>query len=296
MSAQQLGFDEMPRPLRMVTPAKLDSFDSCPRKFRYTYIDRPAPSRGAPWAHTGIGSAVHNALRDLWDLPLAERTGESAARLVRRYWPDSGFRDDRQRERAREIAASALATYVDDHLDPEHEPRGIERTVGAPYADLSISGRIDRVDEYEDADGRRGLVVIDYKTGRGVPNEDDVRSSMQLALYAVAVERTLRAPCDRVELHHIPTSSIASASIGGETRERQLRRAGYTADDIDTAKSRLEEGVPPDEAYPARPSTACGWCDFWAHCSEGRAVTDRRDPWFAVPGEPGREWPASTVS
>lgn len=284
----QLGFDEMPKPLRMVTPAKLDTFDSCPRRFRYIYIDRPAPPRGAPWAHTGIGAAVHNALRDLWELDVAERTGESAARLLRRQWPDVGFRDEQQRERAREISASWLERYVDEHLDPRHEPRGIERTVGAPYGDLSISGRIDRVDEHE-VDGRRSLVVIDYKTGRMAPTEDDTRSSMQLALYAVAVERTLRAPCERVELHHIPTSTISAALIGRETRERQLRRAAYTADDIDQAKERLAHGEPADEAYPARPSPACGWCDFWAQCAEGRQAARKRDPWFAVPGEDSRD-------
>ncbi len=283
--AEQLGFEQMPKPLRAVTPAKVDSFDSCPRKFRYTYIDRPPPPRGAPWAHTGIGSAVHNALKALWDLPGDGRGPDAAVRELRRLWPTVGFRDQPQRERSLEIVSGWLAAYVET-MDLADQPRGIERTVGAPYGDLSISGRVDRVDEISGPDGPE-LVVIDYKTGRAVPTEDDARSSMQLALYAVAARRTFRTPCHRVELHHIPSGVIAAAEYTDETLHRQLRRVAYTADDIDTAKEQLAAGVPADEAYPARPGPACGHCDFRASCPEGRAAAPARDPWFAVPeGDP----------
>lgn len=282
-SAQQLGFDEMPTPLRAVTPARLDTFDSCPRRFRFVYVDRPAPSRGAPWAHTGIGSAVHGALRAIWDAAPSRRSVRAVLTDLRAMWPASGFRDPEQSRRALGIVSEQVAAYVEEHVSFDDQPRGIERTVGAPYGDLAISGRIDRVDEL--ADG--SLVVIDYKTGRAVPTEHDARSSMQLAVYAVAVERTFRARCARVELHHIPSGVIAAAEITPATRERQMRRAAATADDIDRAKQRLAAGVAPDEAYPARVGPACGHCDFWSHCAEGRQVP-LKDPWFAVPGEPTR--------
>lgn len=287
MAAEQLGLEGMPKPLRQVTPAKVETFDSCPRRFRYIYVDRPSPPRGAPWAHTGIGAAVHSALRGYWDVPPERRGPDGVVADLRLMWPQAGFRDAAQSQRALEISSDQVGRYVDEHLDPEDEPRGIERTVGAPYVDLSISGRVDRVDEIETDDGR-ALVVVDYKTGRAQPTEDDARTSMQLAMYAVAAERTLRAPVERVELHHIPTSTIAGVDLSTETRHRQLRRAAYTADDIDRAKTDLAEGAAPDVAYPARPSLACGWCDFWAHCPEGKAATQLRDPWFAVPGEDSR--------
>ncbi|WP_134322629.1 RecB family exonuclease [Cumulibacter soli] len=278
--AMQLGFEGMPKPLRSVTPAKLDTFDLCPRRFRFVYVDRPAPSRGAPWAHTGIGSAVHAVLRGIWDLAPSSRSVDEVLRDLRAMWPTVGFRDLAQSRRALAIMSEHLAAYVTEHVDFNAEPRGIERTVGAPYGDLAISGRIDRVDELPDG----SLVVIDYKTGRAVPTDDEARASMQLAVYAVAVERTFRARCARVELHHIPSGVIASAEITEQTRERQMRRAAATADDIDRAKERMADGVHPDEAYPTRVSPACGHCDFWAHCADGRQVA-LKDPWFAVPGE-----------
>lgn len=285
--SEQLGFDDMPKPLRAVTPAKIDSFDSCPRKFRYTYIDRPPPPRGAPWAHVGIGSAVHNALKALWDVPLGRRTPPVAAQQLRNLWPTAGFRDQAQRERSLRVVSGWLASYVET-MDVTEQPRGVERTVGAPYGDLSISGRVDRVDEINGPDGPE-LVVVDYKTGRAVPTDDDARSSMQLALYAVAARRTFRTPCRRVELHHIPSGTIAAAEYSDETLHRQLRRAAYTADDIQTAQEQLAAGHDPDAAYPARPGPACGHCDFRQHCAEGQAAAPARDPWFAVPEGAGDE-------
>lgn len=280
---QQLGFDEMPTPLRPVTPAKLDTFDSCPRRYRYVYIDRPAPARGAPWAHTGIGSAVHGALRAIWDVPESRRSVDAVLTDLRTMWPAAGFRDTEQSRTALGIVAEQLGAYVAEHVDFAGQPRGVERTVGAPYGNLAISGRIDRVDELEDG----SVVVIDYKSGRAVPTAEDARTSMQLAVYSVAVERTFRARCARVELHHVPSGVIAAAEITPATRERQMGRAAATADDIERAKQRLLQGAAPDDAYPAQVGPACGHCDFWAHCAEGRQIP-LKDPWFAVPGEPTR--------
>ena len=67
---------------------------------------------------------------------------------------------------------------------------------------IVLSGRIDRLD------ARPGLVVVDYKTGRHLLTVDDARSSLALALYALAASRVLRRPCHRVELHHLPTGQV----------------------------------------------------------------------------------------
>ncbi len=57
-----------------------------------------------------------------------------------------------------------------------------------------MSGRIDRLDDRRGADGSGELVVVDYKTGRHVLTTDDARTSLPLALYALAAERVLRRP------------------------------------------------------------------------------------------------------
>lgn len=282
-TGEQGSFPGMPTPLYAASPSKLLSWLDCPRRYRFAYLDRPRPSVRPQRAHTSVGVSTHNALRDWWDS--TPRTPQTGGRLLREGWIGLGFRDERQSEVWRERVQEEVTAYLAG-VDPARTPVGVERTAAFKTTKLAFFGRIDRLDD------RGGdLVVVDYKTGRAQPTEDDARTSMQLAMYAVAAERTLRAPVARVELHHIPTSTIAGVDLSTETRHRQLRRAAYTADDIDRAKADLAGGGDPDTAYPARPSRACGWCDFWAHCPEGRATTPLRDPWFAVPGEDSRHTP-----
>ena len=122
-------------------------------------------------------------------------------------------------------------------LDPAGEPVGVERTVATRTDLIAVSGRIDRLDDA--AAARRGsgeLVVVDYKTGRRPLTTDDARTSLALALYALAAARVLRRPCRRVELHHLPTGrvlawehtpeSLAAAPVPGRGHRRGVRRGG----------------------------------------------------------------------
>jgi putative RecB family exonuclease len=273
---QQLGFDGMPTRLFSATPSRLGSYEDCPRRYRMTYLDKPSPPRGLPWAHNSQGASVHNALRAWWTLPRERRTPAAAVALLRSGWLTDGYRDREQSEATLTRAAGWVEAYVAD-LDPDDEPVGVERTVGTRTETLAVSGRIDRLDE---RDGE--LVVVDYKTGRSPLSTDDARGSRALALYALAAERTLRRRCRTVELHHLPTRTVHAHTHTEESLARHVRRAEDTAADIVSATARLEAGAGPDEAFPPAPSTRCTWCDFRRHCAEGQAASVEKEPWVAV--------------
>jgi RecB family exonuclease len=289
--AEQLGFEGMPRRLYSCTPSRLNTWLDCPRRYRMTYLDRPAPPKGPPWAHNSVGAAVHNALAAWWRLSVSERTTRTAGALLVKGWLTDGFRDDEQSARWRERAREMVERYVAD-LDPSDEPIGVERTVATRTDLIAVSGRIDRLDD-------RGaeLVVVDYKTGRHVLTADDARGSLALALYAIASARVLRKPCHRVELHHLPSGEVAVWEHTDETLQRHLRRAERIAAECaaadDAFRNRLK--VPPprtpesvvnhtpyDEVFPPNPGTLCGWCDYVRHCPEGQQAVPRKDPWAAL--------------
>ncbi|MCR3722781.1 RecB family exonuclease [Prauserella flava] len=278
---EQLGFDfgVTPRRLMKVTPARLSTFDDCPRRYRLAYVDRPTPQRTGPWAHSTLGAVVHNALRALFDLPAAERTPARAAVLVDRHWKGAGFADSEQAGRYRRLAKEWTSRYVADH-DLNTDPRGVERWVSAPAAggdgpaSMIVEGRADRIDE---RDGE--LVVVDYKTGRRAPDEHEARSSQALALYAVAAERTLHTPCRRVELHHLPSGTVAAAEHTSDSLSRQLTRAEETATDLQQVTDKLADGGDPDELFPARTGRRCAWCDFRPSCPAGQQAGPAARSW-----------------
>jgi putative RecB family exonuclease len=269
----QLGFDSMPRKLVRVTPAKLATWTDCARRYRMNYLDRPTPPKGAPWAHATLGAVVHNALRALFDLSPGQRTPEAAAALVVSNWRDEGFAGRDQAAEYRERAQDWVSGYVAG-IDTDTDPIGVERWVSSPAGSIIAEGRVDRIDVREGE-----LVIVDYKTGRHALTTDDARGSQALALYAVAARRTLRKPCHRVELHHLPSGTVAVWDHTDETLQRHVRRAQEAADDLTAATERLADGVDRDEMFPPSAGWHCAWCDFRRHCPEGQAASPELEPW-----------------
>lgn len=268
----QLGFDFETPALVRVTPARLGVWRDCPRRYRLTYLDKPAPPRGGAWAHTTLGAVVHLALRAFLDLPPARRSGAQAMALVDANWSSEGFRDAEQATEYRERAKGWVADYVAE-LPAEFEPVAQEQWVTAQTDRIVAEGRVDRVD-------RRGdeLVVVDYKTGR-TPTVTDARESTALALYAVATARTLRRACTQVELHHVPSGTVVAWQHDAASLAGHVSAAEATAAALATATDELAAGGDPDTLFPPRPGARCGSCDMRRHCPEGRAAAELRPSW-----------------
>lgn len=264
----------VPTPLYAASPSKLLAFLDCPRRYRLQYLDRPSPPRRAQRAHTSLGNAVHNALRDWWDLPV--RTPDAGAALVDRAWIDVGFRDAEQSRVWRDRMRTAVAAYLES-VDPDTPPTGIERTVSFVSGDLRLTGRIDRLD---DRDGE--LVVVDYKTSRVPSTDDEARTSLALGLYAAAVWKMFRRRTLRVELHHVPSGTVAPHVHTPESLTRKVEQARSIARDAQRADLDFADKGQDSEAFPPRTGPLCGWCDLRAHCPEGQAAAPEKAPWAAL--------------
>jgi len=245
------------------------------------YLDRPAPAKGPPWAHNSFGASVHNALAGWWRLRRAERTVATAGDLVERGWIEEGYAGPAQSQVHRGLAREMVERYVAT-LDPANEPLGVERTVGAHTAHIVVSGRVDRLDARRGPTGDTELAVVDYKTGRRALTNDDARTSLALALYALAAGRIFHKRCRRVELHHVPTGEIHAWEHTEAALSRHVQRAEQIAAECRRADERFQAGLPAaaaDEVFPPRPGPGCGWCDFRAQCPEGSAAGPAHRPW-----------------
>ena len=266
----------LPRRLFRASPSRLLAWVDCPRRYRLQYLDRPSPPARPQRAHTSVGVAVHNALRDWWDLAPAERTPQAGAELVRTSWIDVGFRDADQSLEWRARAQQHVTAYLTD-VDPAAQPLGIERTVSLKTESLALQGRIDRLDERPE-----GLTVVDYKTSRVAPTDDDARTSLPLALYAAAVWKMFRRRCVRVELHHLPSGSVAAHEHTADSLKRKIAEAESIASDARRAEEDYAEHGVDSGRFPAHVGPLCPWCDFRAHCPAGQRVGPEKSGWAAL--------------
>jgi RecB family exonuclease len=274
--SEQTTFAGMPTPLYAASPSRLLAWLDCPRRYRMQYLDRPRPEARPQRAHTSVGIATHNALRDFWDLPSGQRTPAGVAELVRQSWIDVGFRDAEQSMAWRRRVREAVVGYLRG-IDRDRQPVGIERSVSLKSTGLAVTGRVDRLDDREGE-----LVVVDYKTGRQVPTDDDARTSLPLALYAAAAGRMFRRPCLRVELHHVPTGTVAAHVHTDGSLERKVAEAESIASDLRRADAGFRDLGVESGSFAPRPSSLCSWCDYRAHCPEGQQMGPEKSDWAGL--------------
>ena len=269
----------MPRRLYSASPSKLLAWLDCPRRYRMQYLDRPRPASRPPRAHTSVGVATHSVLRDFWDLAPAERTPAAVARLVSQAWIEVGFRDSEQSAQWRDRTTRRVTEYLRG-IDRERQPLGVERTVSLHTETLAVTGRLDRLD---DRDGE--LVVVDYKTGRAPLTDDDARTSLPLALYAVAAAGMFRRPCTRVELHHLATGEVLAHEHTPQSLQRKVAEAESIAADLRRADADHAVAGAGSPLFEPRVSPICCWCDFRAHCPQGQLVGPEKSDWAGLETE-----------
>jgi putative RecB family exonuclease len=231
--------------------SRIDLYTTCPRSFRYRYVDR-LPSR--PSRHLSFGSSVHAALEAFHDQALPEHPPlEVLLEALYEHWDASGFADLPREEQVRSYrhAQDVLRRY---HARGPLDGRRVVATEAwfeVPFAyEAVVVGSIDRVDVDDDGD----LHVIDYKTSRRARPRTEVARSLQLSLYALACQHLYgRLPATVALDFVVPGVTVA---------------VGLDELDLDAARRAVLETAAAirAERFPVTPNRLCDWCDHRAVC------------------------------
>jgi hypothetical protein len=82
-----------------------------------------------------------------------------------------------------------------------------------------------------------------------------------------------------VELHHLPSGTVASFEHTDRSLANHVRRAEDIAVDIGAATEAMADGQEADAAFPAVPGRQCSWCDFRPSCPTGQAAAPSVETW-----------------
>jgi len=168
------------RPVR-VSPSEVDRFAACELR----WLLETAGARGPRSPAQSVGTALHEVAALAADPALAteEALAPALAAALDRLDLGGTWTTRRERERARAMLRKFL------HWQATSRGRWALVDVEVPFEvavgeRAVVHGRVDRLER--DAAGR--LVVVDLKTGRSAPTEDEVRRHAQLGTYQLAIE------------------------------------------------------------------------------------------------------------
>lgn len=277
-----------------LSPSRAGDFIACALMFRYRTIDRLVePS--SPEAVRG--TLVHQVLEEIFDLPAATRTPQTAHAMVEPTWRALIERDPRSRRLASQIEeeswlASAheaidrwFALEDPTRLEPSEREVAVEATLPSG---LRLRGIIDRLDQAPDG----ALRVVDYKTSSAVPERHEARALFQLRFYALILWLSRGELARVIQLVYLgPRSEIVSY-------EPDVEDLGATQRKIEAIAAAIDEGRRTGTFEP-NPGPQCDWCAFKAHCPAfgGTLLPMPRprpaSPWQRIRSAVQRRWRAS---
>jgi len=249
--------------MRTYSYSQLGTFETCPLKFKWRYIDRiEKPEEENVEAF--VGSRVHEVLQKLHnDLILSKL--DSLEELLAHYrtlWQQSWkpsikiVQPDLTPENYFDYGAQCLRNYY-EHYHPFNQSQTLKTETRIsftldPAGQYRLSGIIDRVARRPDGT----YEIHDYKTGRSLPPQVKVDSDRQLGLYQLGLMQQW-TDVRRVELlwHYVGFK----VTLRSRRRPEQLEA-------LRTETIQLIDRIEAKRDFEPQKNDWCDWCEYRVDC------------------------------
>ena len=244
------------------------TYEACPRRYRFSYVDRVPEPRAAVPQHWRFGTVVHRGLeagylrhRDVGFSANLRHTIPTAIAATRDSWAAESMPDDpKELGRAERVVAASLATtrlLGRDIL-------GVERFFRAETREgLRVAGAVDLV--VRDGDG--AIEIRDHKVTRYTRTPEALAGDLQLGLYAWLARRTWSWVRTVTVAHDYPLlRTTVRTPLEHATAEHAFERVRTTA--------LISEA---DREFAPRPGKECAVCAYASLCPDA-AEDDSKEP------------------
>lgn len=246
-----------PRKLQRFSEYSLGTYLLCPRKYRYTYIEKLfKKQKRAVNVYFIFGNAVHLTCKEFYQRRAEERSIENLYDIFRETWKRSGIRAFfKSREEEKELGEKGLYMLSNFYNSfGQKFPYLIEHYMENRFKDYILFGRVDRIDL--SADGT--LQIVDYKTNKyydvGEDNEERERKTIQLKFYAYLLN-SLKPNVTSASYYYFEEDKFDTVEFNRES-------AKYLGEWFDE----IVNDIRYDRTFEKKFGKHCNFCNFYKLC------------------------------
>lgn len=247
----------------MYSHSKISTFEQCPLKFKYRYIDKIKPLvEKTIEAH--LGSAVHSALEWLY-AKTKDKVVPTIDELIVKYTDEwqKDFKDNflivKKELSAQDYfnkGVEFLVTYYLEHKPFEDNTIEVEKEIFItldPDGKYKVRGFIDRLaynlktNEYE---------IHDYKTANSPPSKERLEKDRQLALYSIAIKELFGADKEICLVWHYLAFN----------KRIRIRKSNKQLSELKQETIKKIKKIEAATEFPPHKSRLCDWCEYKSIC------------------------------
>ena len=261
----------------------LDTYKTCPRKYKYQEIDKIKTPKKLEQV---FGTIIHSSLKFMFERNPLYPAIDEIVDFYSKAWGETAVKiawaSESEKERKEKIyfeeGLKMLKNFYKKNSPWNFNPVELEGRFVVDIEDgengnkHTLGGIMDRLDKDPSSDVYE---IIDYKTSKKMPPEDSLADNLQLGLYALAVKKRwprLKDEQIKLSLYFLKHNEKISAVSSPENLSRVKKRILTTIKEIE---KRLETGD-----FPPLPGPLCDYCGYrnicpmWSHeYKKGEAAT-----------------------
>lgn len=246
--------------------SQIETYRSCPAKYRFRYIDRfPEETVSAALV---FGGGIHAALQLHFEALLAGEGAPGLDMLLDGFWTSWHERDDKKIRYGKNEDVNSIGQLADRMLrafqasplaDPGGEILGVEEELRGSLAEDTpdLLGRVDLLVET-----RSELVVVDYKTARSRWSREQVEGAgEQLLIYGELIGQSLPERPIRLEYRVITKAKDPA------TERYVIANDPSRMERTKCAVQHVWRGIEAAIFFPAPSAMNCPGCPFREACA-----------------------------
>ena len=232
-----------------ISYSSFDTYNRCPLKYKLQYVDWVKVPLKAEFF---FGSLIHEVIQHaLRRDPIIPGFNE----LIKFYeskWSEAAFADSLEVKQYFELGRSMIKSFHENYKPGLRKVAACEKRFQIPLGKHVLSGVIDRVDKLPYG----AYELIDYKTGKTLPSQEEVDVDKQLGFYNLAATSLWPEISEiKLTLHYLKFNSFVSTNRMPSEMEEIKKEIIKTADTIEK-----------DKDYKPKKNQYCPWCEYRHLC------------------------------